>query len=312
MPVSLQTPLISYTANGSVTSFSFPFRIIYSTDLKVYLNGSQVISGFSVTGVDNPIGGNVVFTVAPANGVIVRLQRAVPLERTTDYVEGGQLAAQTMDNDFDRLVMMLQDNNIAPMLETPDATWDAQNKRIKNLADPIVNTDAVTKQYVDVTIPANVASAAANAASANASAIAAGIEAVNANASAAAALVSETNAAASAAIFNPAVLVNKDSATGAAQLPAGTTAQRPVAPVFGDTRANSTLTQTEWWNGTAWVPMGGGATGAPGNSVFFENDLNISANYTITTNKNAMSAGPITINNGVTVTIPNGSTWSIV
>jgi hypothetical protein len=51
--------------------------------------------------------------------------------------------------------------------------------------------------------------------------------------------------------------VHKDSATGAASMPAGTTAQRKVAPVFGDTRANSTLTDMEWWNGTSWVPLGG-------------------------------------------------------
>jgi hypothetical protein len=46
--------------------------------------------------------------------------------------------------------------------------------------------------------------------------------------------------------------------------------------------------------------------------VFWENGQTVSANYTITTNRNAVSAGPITINNGVTVTIPDGSEWSIV
>jgi hypothetical protein len=46
--------------------------------------------------------------------------------------------------------------------------------------------------------------------------------------------------------------------------------------------------------------------------VFYENDTNVTANYTITTGKNAMTAGPITIDNGVTVTVPNGSTWTVV
>jgi len=46
--------------------------------------------------------------------------------------------------------------------------------------------------------------------------------------------------------------------------------------------------------------------------AFWENGQTVSANYTITTNRNAVSAGPITINNGVTVTIPDGSEWSIV
>jgi hypothetical protein len=44
----------------------------------------------------------------------------------------------------------------------------------------------------------------------------------------------------------------------------------------------------------------------------YENTQIIGANYTITTGSNAMSAGPITIADGVIVTIPNGSEWSIV
>jgi len=46
--------------------------------------------------------------------------------------------------------------------------------------------------------------------------------------------------------------------------------------------------------------------------VFYENAMVITTNYTITTNKNAMTAGPITVNSGVTVTVPNNSTWTIV
>jgi hypothetical protein len=45
---------------------------------------------------------------------------------------------------------------------------------------------------------------------------------------------------------------------------------------------------------------------------FFENQQTINANYTITTGNNAMSAGPVTIANGVTVTIPAGSKWLIM
>jgi hypothetical protein len=44
----------------------------------------------------------------------------------------------------------------------------------------------------------------------------------------------------------------------------------------------------------------------------YENSATISANYTIGSGNNAMSAGPITINSGVTVTVPTGSTWTVV
>ena len=46
--------------------------------------------------------------------------------------------------------------------------------------------------------------------------------------------------------------------------------------------------------------------------VFYENDQVVTTSYTITSGKNAMSAGDITIADGVTVTIPTGSNWSIV
>jgi hypothetical protein len=58
--------------------------------------------------------------------------------------------------------------------------------------------------------------------------------------------------------------------------------------------------------------MGGGATGAPGNYVFVETDIHVTGDYSITAGKNAMSAGPVTVDDGVDVTIPSGSVWSIV
>ena len=58
----------------------------------------------------------------------------------------------------------------------------------------------------------------------------------------------------------------------------------------------------------ASAPVGGAST----NSVFFENDTAVAVNYQITSGKNAMSAGPIAINAGIAVTVPSGSSWTIV
>jgi hypothetical protein len=44
----------------------------------------------------------------------------------------------------------------------------------------------------------------------------------------------------------------------------------------------------------------------------WENAATISANYSITAGNNAISAGPVTIDAGVTVTVPSGSVWAIV
>ena len=45
---------------------------------------------------------------------------------------------------------------------------------------------------------------------------------------------------------------------------------------------------------------------------FFRNIPTIAADYTVTTNYNEMSIGPITINNGITVTVNSGATWTVV
>jgi hypothetical protein len=80
----------------------------------------------------------------------------------------------------------------------------------------------------------------------------------------------------------------------------------------GYIRYNSTNSQFEGYNGTAWGQLGGGATGGGSDTVFVENSQSVTVDYTITANKNAMSAGDITIDTGVTVTLPTGSRWVIV
>lgn len=101
------------------------------------------------------------------------------------------------------------------------------------------------------------------------------------------------------------------ASTGLWALPAGTTAQRPGSPVVG-LRYNSSLGQFEGWNGSAWGAVGAGATGGGADRVFLENDQTVTTNYTITSGRNAVSAGPVTVTPGITVTIPAGSTWRIV
>lgn len=109
-----------------------------------------------------------------------------------------------------------------------------------------------------------------------------------------------------------ATIVSKTSATGSAIMPTGTTGERDVTPSAGYLRFNSTLGKPEVYNGTAWGSVGGGATGGGGDEVFVENGQTVTSNYTLTTGKNALSVGPITVNSGVTVTVPSGSRWLVL
>jgi len=101
------------------------------------------------------------------------------------------------------------------------------------------------------------------------------------------------------------------NSTGSIKVPVGTTAQRPTAAT-GMIRYNSTTSAYEGYNATAWTSLGGGATGGGTDTVFVENGQTITTSYTLSTSKNAMSVGAITINSGVVVTIPSGARWVVL
>jgi hypothetical protein len=143
--------------------------------------------------------------------------------------------------------------------------------------------------------------------------------------------------------------------TDAMLIPKGTTGNRPTG-VSGYLRFNTTTSEFEGYNGTAWASVGGAAlsndtstatnvyplfaaatTGTAstiytsnakllykpstgefqsselvaGNGLFV-NSATVSADYTIPVGSNAISAGPVTVNSGITVTVSSGSVWTVV
>lgn len=113
----------------------------------------------------------------------------------------------------------------------------------------------------------------------------------------------------------PAALIalgERTAATGSVKITTGTTAERDGTPATGYFRFNTSTTKFEGYNGTAWGSVGGGATGGGNDEVFVENSQTVTTNYTLTSGKSASSAGPITINSGVSVTVPSGSRWVVL
>ena len=135
------------------------------------------------------------------------------------------------------------------------------------------------------------------------------------NVTAAGALMdSEVTNLAQVKAFDSADYVSKTSATGSAAMPAGTTGQRDGSPSAGFLRFNSTDTSFEGYDGSAWgaIGGGGGASGGGSDAIFYENGQTVTTNYTLTSNTNAMSTGPITINSGVAVTVPTGGRLVVI
>jgi hypothetical protein len=103
--------------------------------------------------------------------------------------------------------------------------------------------------------------------------------------------------------------------TSAIQLPAGNTStQRPATPAVGMIRYNTVNNEFEGYSGSPaqWQALGGMPTGGGTDKIFYENGQIITTNYTVGPNENAMTAGSIVVNAGITVTVSAGSTWTVV
>ena len=103
-----------------------------------------------------------------------------------------------------------------------------------------------------------------------------------------------------------------NTSTGSLQVSQGTTAQRPAGTANGRLRYNSTEAAFEGYTAAGWGEIGGGGPSLGTDSVIRTNAKVIAENITFAGSENGSTVGPITVNNGYTVTVTNGSTWIIL
>ena len=110
MTVSAQTPIKRSTANGVTTVFPYDFKILAAADLEVSLDGvvKTLTTDYTLSGVGDDAGGNVTMLSAPANGAIVVRRRNMAYTREVDYQDQGELPTDTLDDDQDAPILMIQ------------------------------------------------------------------------------------------------------------------------------------------------------------------------------------------------------------
>jgi len=110
MTVENTNNTISYTGNGSVDTFAYNF-LTYSADhLFIYFDAVLQSSGFTITGVGDDNGGNVVFSSPPDSGVTIRIDRTVPDTQLLEYQEYGPFPAKANERGLDLVTMAVQQN----------------------------------------------------------------------------------------------------------------------------------------------------------------------------------------------------------
>ena len=197
---------VTYTANGSTNQFDITFSYIDRTHIKVFVDN---VEDTSFTFINDT---RIQTTSMPANAAVVKIDRNTPTNaRLVDFQDGSVLTETDLDKSANQNFFISQEtvDEVADKLGLDNSNlWDADNKRIINLATPTSANDAATKDYIDTqttsaatsaTNSANSATAAASSAtSAASSATSATSSASTATTKASEASTSATNAASSA------------------------------------------------------------------------------------------------------------------
>ena len=140
---------VSYTSNGSTPTFSFSFPYIAKSHIKAFVNGVED------TNITFPTSSSVTLSSTPANGATVTIQRFTPTNsRLIDFQDGSVLTSADLDQSADQNFFIAQEttDNVSSNLSlTSSNVYDANNKRIINVANPINAQDAVTKHYLENT-----------------------------------------------------------------------------------------------------------------------------------------------------------------
>ena len=274
IPISNVTRRVVYAASGT-GPYAFTFEILANTDIAVYRDDTLLTLTTNYTVTINSNGtGSITLTAAPTGATQIAIVGNRTIQRTTDFVTGGDFFANTVNDEMDQQTIFAQQNaeglNRALQAPQTDPTTinmilprkaDRANKTLAFDADgnPAIGISAadVANAVTYATNAANSATAAASSASsASSSASAASgsastastqasnasTSASNASTSASGASTSATNAAASASTATTQASNASTSATNAASSASAASTSASNAATSATNASNSATT----------------------------------------------------------------------
>lgn len=148
---------VRYNGNGSTTNYTFPFGYLDKTHIKVSLDG-VITSAYSFLN-----SSTISFNTAPTAGVLIEIRRITPKDnRPVDFQDGSVILERDLDllATFNLYVSQETDDLAADgLFVDTDGTFDADNRRIKNVQTPSANTDAVNKEWAETGMTSQLAQA---------------------------------------------------------------------------------------------------------------------------------------------------------
>jgi hypothetical protein len=204
---------VQYNGDGATTNFAFSFPYLNAGDIKVRVD--TVLTSYTFLN-----SSTVVISPAPATGSIIEVRRETPKDNPpVDFSDGSVLREVDLD--------LLARFNLYTAQEAKDqvdgsitldslGVWQAQSRRIANVADPVDANDAVNKDWAETGMSSQLASAITQATNAASSATSASNSATSASNSASTATTKASEASASASASATSATNSATSATASA------------------------------------------------------------------------------------------------
>ena len=229
---------VLYTADGNTNQFDITFSYIDSTHVKVFVDN---VEDTNFTFVNTS---RIQTSSTPANTKVVKIERQTPTSaRLVDFQDGSVLTETDLDKSANQNFFIVQENadDIADKLGKNNAgLFDGDNKRITNVADPVDNSDVVTKSFL-ITSENNAATSATAAAS-SATAAASSATSASSSASTATTKASEASTSATSASTSASTATTKASEASTSASNAASSATAAASSATTATTQASTAT----------------------------------------------------------------------